>query len=985
MLTNHKKKAVVAALFAVFTAQLCVTQVAPAQTGSLTVHGVVVDTQEPPQPVIGATVFVKGTQNGTTSDAVGAFDIKARKGDILVFSCIGYKDVEYTVTRAIGDLSIALPDDVNILEQAVVTGMTSQQRKHIASAVGIIDNAKFTNKPVTHMSQALQGGTTGILVQQSSGAPGSDNSTIKIRGMASLVGTNPLVLVDGFEFDLNKLDPATVESVTILKDAAAASIYGAKAGGGVILITTRRGMAGAVKVNYNGYAGFQNPLYIPDMADSWEYMEYVNQVNKNTGSAPTYSPDEIASAKAGDDPISYPNTRWADLLLRRSAPITEHNFSVSGGNTIGRFALSAQYLKQEGIYKVKPDSFERLTVRANTSVNMTDNILVFVDTFVGRDISASPNSNLYSLVYSMPANIVAKYPRKEGFETDYYGYYIASYMNAYAQAERGQFDTSIRDYVTINARPQWTIADGLVLKGQVGYRLSTGMDKTNRDPYVFFNYFTGDEVTSFSMVKGATYTTRANYWSASANLDWVKEFGGHRINLLGGWQSELNATSGWDKISLVSWFGKAYYSYKDKYLLEAGLRADGSSLFTGKYKWGYFPSVAGGWNVNKEDFLKDVRWMSSWKLRASFGMLGNNNVSPYSYQALINSAGTETKGGNPDLRWESVSIFDVGTDLSLFDYTLDINLDYYHKITDDLIMNIPSSLSSGLLTTPANVGRAQSRGFEAGISYNKDFNDRTHLTIGGGFSYNRNKWLYIPGGELIMGNTICREGHAIRANYFYVADGLLSQNDLDNYVAIVGGYPDNGVTTQQPGDIKYVDINGDGIIDTNDKTAVGDQDPHTMFYGNLTFRWRNFDLDTQLTGQGNSNGFYYSYFIQPLNATNTGAVQRWQLNYWTEDNPNANRPRPTTAGTTNEYLSTYWMFNRAFLRVKYIQLGYSFPKLAKKIKANNLRIYANVQNALTFSELKISDPETCASNNGGAVPQKYPMMRTWTFGVNLGF
>jgi TonB-dependent SusC/RagA subfamily outer membrane receptor len=239
---------------------------------------VVVDTQEPPLPVIGATVYIKGSKTGTTSDAVGSFNINAKKGDVLVISCIGYKDVEYTVTRSIGDLSIALPDDVSVLDQAVVTCMTSQQRKHIASAVGVVDNTKFTNKPVTQMSQALQGGTTGILVQQASGQPGSDNSTIKIRGMASLVGTNPLVLVDGFEFDLNKLDPATVESVTILKDAAAASIYGAKAGGGVILITTRRGIAGAVKVNYNGYAGFQNPLYIPDMADSWEYMEYVNQV-----------------------------------------------------------------------------------------------------------------------------------------------------------------------------------------------------------------------------------------------------------------------------------------------------------------------------------------------------------------------------------------------------------------------------------------------------------------------------------------------------------------------------------------------------------------------------------------------------------------------------------------------------------------------------------------------------------------------------------
>ncbi|MCR4564670.1 MAG: SusC/RagA family TonB-linked outer membrane protein, partial [Bacteroidales bacterium] len=464
---------------------------------SLSIRGVVVDTQEPPQVVAGATVFIQGTSTGTVCDDAGFFSIDAKKGDILIFSCIGFKDVEYNVTRSVGNLSIALPDDRNVLEQAIVTGMSSQQRKHIAAAVGTIDQTALSNKPITQMSQALAGGTTGLLVTQGSGDPGGDNASIKIRGVASLLGSSPLVLVDGFEFDMNKLDPATVESVTILKDAAAASIYGAKAGNGVILITTKRGAAGTVKVNYNGYAGVQTPMYIPKIADSWDYMGYVNEYLASNGQAPMYTADDIANSLAGDDPINYPNTKWADLVLRKSAPITEHNFSVSGGNTTARFAISAQYLHQEGIYQVQKNGFDRFTIRANTSVDITKTVSIFVDTFFGRDTRNYPSSNLISQLYSFPTTVVAKYPRKEGVDRDYYGLYYQSTVNMLAELEHGTKVTTQRDYVSINARPQWKIIDGLTLKGNFGYRLSSGMDKKDQDPYVFFNYYTEDEMTSY--------------------------------------------------------------------------------------------------------------------------------------------------------------------------------------------------------------------------------------------------------------------------------------------------------------------------------------------------------------------------------------------------------------------------------------------------------------------------------------------------------
>ncbi len=954
--------------------------------GVMRVRGVVVDTQEPPLPVLGATVQVKGTTKGVAVDGSGFFSIEAKRDDILVISCMGYKNLEYRVTHTASNLSLALEEDINVLDQAVVTGMTSQQRKHIASAVGVIDKVNFTNKPITQLSQALTGGTTGILVTQGSGDPGGDNASIKIRGVASLLGSSPLVLVDGFEFDMNKLDPATVESVTILKDAAAASIYGAKAGNGVILITTKRGSAGTVKVNYNGFWGLQKPMYMPDIADSWDYMAYLNEYMVNSGSTPKYSAEEIAAAKAGQDLYVYPNTKWADLTIRNLSNITEHNLSVSGGNTTARFAISAQYLHQDGVYQVQQNGFDRVTVRANTSIDITKNIMMFVDMFVGRDTRDHPETNLINYLYAFPTTVVAKYPSKEGSPLDYYGLYYQSNVNILAELEHGTHVTTTRDYVTINARPQWKLSPEVTIKGQLGYRLSSGMDKNNRDPYVFFNYYTGDEMQSYSAIKSVDYTTRSSFWSAGANVDWVKEINKHRINLLAGASSELNSKTGWDNISLSSFYGKGYYSFGDKYLFEVGIRADGSSLFTGKNKWGFFPSTAIGWNVSKEPWMASLKKLDSWKIRASYGMLGNNGVNPYSYQSLISaSTGLETKNGNPDLKWETVNIFDVGTDVSLFGYKLDLTFDWFLKDVNNLIMNIPSSLSSSLLTTPKNVGRAQVQGLELGASYNHEFSKNFSLNANVGYTYQKSKWVYIPGETFISGNTICKEGYPLKANYFYVANGLLTQEELDNHVAIIGGYPDNGQTVQQPGDIRYMDINGDGVITDEDRTAVGDQEPHHIFYANLTAKLWGFDIDMQMTGQGNSNRYYYGNYIQPIDSSRgEGAVQTWQLDYWKADNPDkwASRPR-ISSNTNNTRLSTFWMYNGAFARIKYIQIGYNFNKWAKAIHASTLRLYVNAQNPFTFTSNKVLDPEI--SSNGASVTSTYPMFRTYTIGLNIGF
>ena len=950
----------------------------------LDIRGVVVDTKDPPTPLVGVTVLVQGTVRGTTTDAEGFFSIKAKHGDVLTFSFIGYTGKEYRVNKSVANLSIAMEEELTSIDQVVVTGMTSQQRKHIAASVGAVAPSNFENKPITRLSQALQGGTTGILVTQSSGLPGGDGATIKIRGVASLLGSDPLVLVDGFEFDMDKLDPSTVESVSILKDAAAASIYGAKAGNGVILITTKRGSAGKVSVSYNGYFGIQQPIYLPDFVDGATYMEYINEANRNTTGVDKYTPEQIRITREGSDPIHYPSTDWMKETMRETAPIHEHNFTVSGGNTTARFALSAQYLNQDGMYKVMDNGFERLTVRANTTVNLNKDIMMFVDMFVGRDTQRQPetmNKTILDYIYLAPPTLVSKYPRKEGQKPgyDYYGVYF-EWMNPLANLERGTQVESVRDYVTINARPTWHIIPGLTLKGQVGYRIASGMDKKDRNAYVFLDYFSGNEAGTLGGVKPATYTTRTSYWMVGAMLDWTKEFGDHRINILGGWNEEVDRRNGWDDVALLSFFGKAYYSYKDKYLAEVGIRRDGSSLFGDGHKWGNFPSVAVGWNVNREPWMQNARFIDNFKIRASYGMLDNNNVALYRYQTIIDNSGNEIVNGNPDLTWEKVKILDAGVDLSLFGQKLEVTFDWFRKVTDDMIVNVPSTPSSGLLAAPMNVGKAEVKGYEIGVGFNHSFTKDIDFSINLGYSYNKSKWLEITNDELINGNTIYRKGHAIKEYYGYQADHLLTQDDLDFRVPIIGGY-DGATTAQLPGDIRYVDTNGDKVITTDDRVPLGDQDPHSVYYGNLSFRWKNLDFDMQVNGVGYVPIFYQGLISNPLDPEYGGTPQRWHLDHWKAENPdrNAKLPRVTTDPGNNALLSTFWKENGAFVRIKYMQLGYNFKALAKKIHAGNFRVYVNVQNPFTFTKVELIDPETKGTHT------TYPMFKTYSVGLNVNF
>ena len=415
------------------------------------IQGQVLENSEPPFPLPGVNILVKGTSLGTVSDGNGYFNIKAKRGDVLVFRYVGFKDYEYVVSRAISNLTVSLSSDAELLDEIVVTGISEEKKLNSISSISSLDVSKnMSSKPITSLSQSLQGGITGLNVTQGSGLPGADAATIKIRGISSLETNNdPLVLVDGIPMDMNQLDPNTIESVTVLKDAAAAAIYGARAANGVIVVKTKRGMPGKVNVSYNGYVGLQQATYLPKFIDGAGYMEMVNAANLNIGGNAVYSQEAIDATRNHTDPINYPDTDWADWLFKNGS-VQSHSVAVSGGSNLARFALTVNYLKNNGL--VENTNSDRLNIRANTSVNLLDNLSVNMDFNSYRTNREKPlfdsGGDIFTYIYRTPPTTVIHYPKKEGSDIVYYGN-RPEQRNPAAIIERGGIRTNLEDNISI--------------------------------------------------------------------------------------------------------------------------------------------------------------------------------------------------------------------------------------------------------------------------------------------------------------------------------------------------------------------------------------------------------------------------------------------------------------------------------------------------------------------------------------------------------
>ncbi|HEX6431832.1 MAG TPA: SusC/RagA family TonB-linked outer membrane protein, partial [Niastella sp.] len=721
----------------------------------LSVRGRVYDTHEPPVALSGVTVSVKGSSASTITDADGYFNIRANKYEVLVFSRVSFKPVEYTVSKSDNSLNISMKEDVNDLEQIVVVGLSEQKKKHIASSVAMLNVASnITGKPITTLSQSLQGGVTGLQVTQSSGLPGGDAAAIKIRGISTLGDSDPLVLVDGIPMDMNHIDPVTVQSVTVLKDAAAAAIYGARAANGVIVVTTKRGIPGKVAVTYDGYVGIQTPSSLPEVVNAPEYMRMYNEAQVNAGKQPSYSDSDIVKTMEGTDPVRYPNTNWIDEVVDQRAPITSHTLGVSGGNNVARFALTANYLYQKGMLPV--NNTTRFNIRANTSVTLSKNFVINLDMLAIKRNTLMPNrtvapkntgSRLLEDIYRVPPTILPKYPEVDG--RTMYGRHV-DIVNPVAYAEKGGQKKYESGQTSINLQPKWRVMPGLNLRGQFSFRLNSDINRDTRNNYNFLDYYTGQLLQTWTMQR-AVSSERTTYYYLGANADYTLTVGDHMIFAMAGYSQEETNSKEWDVSSLISGYAKLNYSYQNKYLLEGTIRTDGSSRFSPNNRFGYFPSVAVGWNVHNENFMKGVGFINNFKLRGSYGYLGNENIGLYKYQTLISSSnGVESTYGNPNITWETVHMMDAGADIGLFNGKLELTFDYYDKITNDIILNPPLPLVGGFEgEVPLNAGRVKNKGWELSMNYNAKAGRNVSISVRPGVSYNTNTILNLVAGPYV--------------------------------------------------------------------------------------------------------------------------------------------------------------------------------------------------------------------------------------------
>jgi TonB-linked SusC/RagA family outer membrane protein len=958
----------------------------------LTLRGRVYDTHEPPGVLPGVSIRVKGSTNGTLTDADGYFNIKANKNDVLVFSMLGFLSYEYTVSKTDRSLNVSLKENVSALNEVVVVGLNEQQKKHIASSLASLNvKSNIEGKPITTLSQSLQGGITGINVTQGSGLPGGDAAAIKIRGISTLGNSDPLVLVDGIPMDMNHIDPVTVESVTVLKDAAAAASYGSRGANGVIVVTTKRGVAGKVAVAFDGYYGIQRASSLPQTVDAPTYMKMYNEAsyNANPANKLPFTQEQIDNTRNGMDPVANPdlafaNTNWLDLLVDDAAPISSNSLSLSGGSSVARFALTGNYTYQKGIIPIS--DMKRFNIRANTTISLSDKFQVNMDLLAIRRDTNQPNrpsatgntgNRLLEDMYRVPPTVIPKFPIKDG--RVFYGQHV-DIVNPLAYAEVGGVRASEFGQTSINLQPKWEAFKDFNVRGQFSFRLNSDITHDTRDNFDHFDFFTGNLLRTWALQR-ATGMARTTYYYAGVTTDYTLNINDHRVFALAGYSQEETNSGSWDIFSMVSAYAKLNYSFKDKYLLEGTVRTDGSSRFGPNNKFGVFPSVAVGWNLHNENFLKDSKIINNLKLRASYGKLGNDNIGLYKYQTLINgSSGVESTYGNPNITWESVNMLDLGVDLSLLkNNKLGITFDYYDKQTKNIILFPTLPLVGGFeADVPVNAGELSNKGWEVSLNYNERLAQDLSISFNPGVSYNRNKIIKLQGGSIISPTVITEVGSSINSIYGYRTNGLLQASDFDGSgKPLVPTLPN-----AKQGDIKYLDLNGDNVIGAADQDVIGDPIPRLNYFANLRVAYKNFDIETLIQGVGNNNAVLYGMFAQPLDLSADGGIPTtyYSKNYWTPEHTNARFPRLSTAPANNKLSSDFWFQNGAFLRVKYIQLGYNAQNsFARKLGVNGIRLYVNAQNPATFTSVKITDPES------RGYQWTYGIVEMYTVGLNVKF
>ena len=1009
---------------------------ASAQGGSQAPQGRVFDHAS--QPLAGVTVLDKDNGKWAVTDLDGNFAVEGlAKGHTLDISCFGYAAQQLVYEGR--TLSIVLQEEAFELEEAVAIGYGSARRKDLTGSVGVLHSSTLEQQSVTHVSQSLQGTMPGLVVTRSSSMPGA-SATVTIRGITTMSDNSPLILVDGMAVSsIDQVAPGDVEQITVLKDAASASIYGARAAAGVILITTKGAKDGDMNINYNGEFSIISPTEWQDyITDPVTYMKMFNEYKWNDAGNPVggdyqvYAQSYIDNYMANHriDPITYPDFDWKSHMLNRYATSHRHNLSMSYGNKTVKTRVSTSYESTDAIYE--GSNYERLTARIRNSFNISPKISGDFDLSVKHADKEDPQSTPIRAANMYPRLYLGLYPDGRVAEGK-------RGSNALAGLLYGGSINTVNEYVTGKVSLTYRPFEGFSLTGSLNPTYSMSKKKNfNKaipiydayDTNLIIDYVSGHETNDLTESRYGFTTMQtqlvANYENRFLNA--------HNVNFMVGYEDysyryETAAASATNmafsefpyldlatydeaagKIISVegnatenayrSFFGRAMYNYKGRYYLQANLRTDGSSRFYKDYRWGWFPSASVGWVVSEEGFMRHAPFVDYLKLRASLGTLGNERIGDYPYQANVNFhdvimfdgsgskssaqlSAAQTDYAVRDITWETTYTYDVGLDASLLGNRLDLSADYYYKETRDMLLeiNIPSYV--GYDNPSQNGGTMFTRGWEFKVGWKDRIGDFSY-----GASFNISDYKSIMGdlkGTVFLGDQIIKEGEEYYSWYGYKSLGILQDK-----AAIIDA-PTQLITTISPGDIGYKDIGGldgnpDGVVSAAyDKTILGSSLPHYVFGGSLNLGWKNWNLGVLFNGVGKQLSRLTTYMVQPFAGQWLSPPAVIKGKYWSaynteEQNRKAIYPRlsESSSASNNYEMSDYWLIDGSYLRIKNINLGYTVPRsVLKKVGVKACRVYFNMDDPFCFDHyLKGWDPEQ--STNAY-------IARTYTLGFDIKF
>lgn len=980
------------------------------------IRGQVID-KKTGEPIIGASVLVKGTTVGTITDADGKFTINASLGSVLKVSFIGFKTVEIQATES---MKIYLTEDTETLEEVVVVGYGIQKKANLSGSVASVDKEQIQNRPIQNVSSGLQGLMPGVTITGTNGAPGMDSGSIRVRGTGTLNTASPYILIDGVESGtMSAIDPNDIESISVLKDAASAAIYGSKASNGVILITTKRGSSGKPRISYSGYVSFQNATNMIDRLSSYDYASMYNQALKSEGKAPRFTDEEIQKFKDGTDPM-FPNTNWYDLAYKTGLQ-HRHNVNITGGTENVKYMGSLGYLNQTGI--LPNAGREQFNARTNLDMKITQRFsaklnLAYIKNAYDDPSSAYNGGSSDQIIRQL--NLIAPWIVAR-HDDGTWG--TISDGSPIAWLDSGMKVRRDNHNFTGTASLDYKILDCLTLTG-------TGSYVNNIQNYVYFQNFVQynpNKASDPNSLDDRYYTWNRTNFDLLLNFD--KTFGKHNIKGLAGWHTEkynykeLNAyrknfpnndltdmnagevasqkNSGYTReLAMLSWFARVNYDFAGKYLLEANIRSDASSRFAKGNRWGYFPSFSAAWRISEEAFMENSRsWLSNLKLRASWGMLGNQDALNDFYPALnvYNIGATYPFGGSlnsgyyqssyklSSISWEKATTWGVGIDFGFYNNKISGSIDYYDRKTTGILMKVSVPTEFALDPYVDNVGSMSNKGVELNIGYNDKWGDWTFGAVAN-FAYNKNKILDLGTDYLDTGyNQRNAEGHSIGAYYIYKTDGFFnSQEEADAFTKKYGNPFGGGGF--KAGDLKYVDTNNDGKLNGDDRVYCNSTEPVYTFGLNLNAGWKGFDLSMMFNGAAKVARLFDSHEVYGAFSGDAGHPASIWKDAWTETNKNASMPRIFTdtnsPSSSRKAHSTFWLQDTSYLRLKNLQFGYSLPKsLLKNIGVENIRFYYSVENLFTIDKMKINiDPEATSQRLSS-----YPLLRTHAFGVNLTF